>query len=545
MRDYEEAEAPALGGGGAAHGVFSSRRYLAHRQPTNQSAAVDSAASVIQEVLAGIAGSVVFLRPVLGPNGDVVDLRFAAVSPDAIDVGGRRGGELVGLGVLETYPGAAGTELWRGYLKALRTGDPYEGELDYEEVAAGIPRLSRYGVRATPCQGGLVVSWTRLDTGEREQRRLAVMQRLAGMGWADWDLVRNVITWSEEVYTIFDRDPSRGPMTLEEMPTHVPAEDLAPLGAAVRRLLEDGAPIDHTFRLTSGDGRVRHVRIVAEAEADVHGNPVEVHGFFQDLTLAKDTEKQLLNHRQSALAQQSLLAAERDLAARLQDSLLPLPQQVLHLAGLTVDVAYRPVQEGLNLGGDWYSAIELPDGGALLVVGDVAGHGLDAVATMALLRFTAKGMATTGTPLPKVLEHLNTLLLHNPERPYTTATMIMAVYQPATSQLTWVQAGHLPPLLLRQGEARFLPKPQGILLGATATPRYEASTLRLLPGDHFLLYTDGLIEHADEPIDQGLDRLAGAAPACAATPSFLDELLGALVDPETRLDDICAVHVSR
>ncbi|WP_084729633.1 PP2C family protein-serine/threonine phosphatase, partial [Streptacidiphilus neutrinimicus] len=478
MRDHKETQASAADGGTAAGGFFDSQRYLARRQPTSQDSTDASPTPVIQEVLAGIAGSVVFLQPVLGPKGEVVDLRFAAASPDAVDIGGRRGSELVGLGVLQTYPAAADTELWHGYLKALASGDPYEGELEYEEVAAGIPRLSRYSVRATPCQGGLIVSWTRLDASEREQRRLGAMQRLAGMGWADWDLVRNVIAWSEEVYTIFDRDPARGPMTLEEMPSHVPAEDLPALGAAVQRLLGDGASIDHAFRISTDDGRIRHVRIVAEAEADVNGHPVEVHGFFQDLTAAKDAEQQLLDHRQSALVQHSLLTAERDLAARLQDSLLPLPQQVLHLAGLNVDVAYRPLQEGLNLGGDWYSAIELPDGSALLVVGDVAGHGLDAVATMALLRFTAKGMAITGTPLPTILQRLNTLLLHNPERPHTTATMIMAVYQPATSALTWVHAGHLPPLLLRQGEARFLPTPAGILLGATATPHYRASTLQ-------------------------------------------------------------------
>ncbi|AUG75593.1 Putative serine/threonine protein phosphatase [Kitasatospora sp. MMS16-BH015] len=525
-------------------GVFSSYRYLAHRPPATD-VTVGGAVSAVQEVLAGVPGSVTFLQPVPGPDGRLADLRYAAASPDAVDIGGRRGQELIGLRVLETYPGAAGTELWQGYLKALDTGEPYEGELAYEEVAVGIPHRSHYRVRAVPCQGGLVVSWTRLDTGERERRRLGVMQRLARMGWADWDLVRNVISWSDEVYTVFNRDPALGPMTLEELPTHVLAEDLPALGTAVRHLLGDGEPIDHTFRITTPDGQVRHLRIVAEAELDAHGGPVEVHGFFQDLTAAKHTERQLLDHQQAVLAQQSQLAAERGLAARLQDTLLPVSHQTLLLAGLTVDVAYQPLQEGLKLGGDWYSAVELPDGDALFVVGDVAGHGLDAVATMALLRFTAKGMAITGTPLPSVLARLNTLLLHSPDQGFDTATMVMAHFDPTASRLTWVQAGHPPPLLVRDGRSRFLAGHQGTLLGAVDTARYEASTVELRPGDHLLLYTDGLVETPGEPIDAGLARLARIAPAHVNDPHCVDALVRETVGRRAPRDDICVLHIAR
>lgn len=501
--------------------------------------------AVAPQVLACLPGSVALLRPEYGQRGEVADFRFAAASPEAVDIAGRRGPELVGRSVLEMYPAVAGTPLWQGYLRALNTGAGWQGELEYEEAAAGIPHLSRYSVRAAPCQDGLVVSWNRLDTGEREQRRLALMQRQGRMGWVDRDLVRGEITWSDEVYSIFGRDRALGPMALEDLAAHAENDDRASLNDAVRLLLKTGEPIDHTFRIQLPHGPVRHVQMVAETETDANGHPVHVHGFFQDITTAKHAEQQLLEHEQNALAQQSLLAAERELAHRLQETLLPVPQQLLHLNGLTVDVAYQPVQEGLNLGGDWYSAIELPDGNPLLVVGDVAGHGLDAVATMALLRFTAKGMAITGTPLPAVLARLNTLLLHTTERTCNTATMIMAVYHPATSDLTWVRAGHPPPLLVRDGEARFLPTPEGVLLGATSTPVYQEARLHLLPGDHLYLYTDGLVETPAEPIDDGLARLARAALAHADAHARLDGLVRALTAPDTRRDDICVLHISR
>ncbi|MFJ4777983.1 PP2C family protein-serine/threonine phosphatase [Streptomyces sp. NPDC088762] len=498
----------------------------------------------VQEVLDGLPGSVIFLMPLRGADGEVADFRIAAAAPDAVDIGARRGKELIGLSVRDTYPTVAGTELWQGYLQALDTGACYRGEpFEYEEVVAGIPRLSRFAVQASACQGGLIVSWVRLDSSEREKRRLAVMQRLGGMGWADWDLVRQKTTWSEEAYAVFGRDRSLGPMTLEELPASAVTEDVPAVSRIVQRVLGNGDPIDHTFRISSPAGEVRHVRIVAEAEVDVQGTPVEVHGFLQDLTAEKRAEQQLLEHERAVQAQRSLLEAERAVAARLQHALLPLTEQSLRLGGLTVDLAYQPLQDGLSVGGDWYSAIELPDGSVLLVVGDVAGHGLNAVATMAQLRFTAKGMAITGMPLAMILDRLNTLLLHSTERS-STATMIMARYEPATSLLTWVQAGHLPPLLLRQGQAQYLSKPEGVLLGAVPDQRYAASTIHLQAGDQLLLYTDGLVEKPGEDLGDGLARLARSAAACGDSPSPLHDILDLLVDPDARRDDMCILHIS-
>ncbi|MEV7558841.1 SpoIIE family protein phosphatase [Streptomyces sp. NPDC089795] len=498
------------------------------------------------EFLAALSGSVTLLTPIRGRGGIVEDYRIDAASPEAVDVAGRTGKELVGLRVLEAYPTVLGTELWDGYRSALETGTVWTGApFEYEEIVAGIPRLSRFRIRAAPSGGRLVVSWERLDAGEREQHRNTVMQRLGNLGWADWDLVTDTITWSEQVYTIFGRDPGEGPMTLEELPRHVPAEDLPALGANVQRLLGDGRPIDHAFRIRTPAG-VRHLRIVAEAERDAEGNTVEVHGFFQDTTASRNIEHELLERQLAAATQRSQLHAERDLAARLRHALLPLPRQSLDVADVHIDVVYQPAHQGLNVGGDWYSAIELPDGSLFVVVGDVAGHGMDSVGTMAQLRFTAKGMAVTGTPLTGILSRLNFLLLHSGDSlTATTATVIMARYRPGTGTLTWARAGHLPPLLVREGRPRYLNPPEGVLLGATHDARYTEATLALGESDELFLYTDGLIEQPGEDLDESLNRLVTAVTAAPASRRDLGDLVTALGVPDDEpRDDVCVLRIT-
>lgn len=515
------------------------------RDPEGEGAAGGDYAATVQLILDTMAGPATLLTPLRSETGEVEDYRIDAAAPESVDVAGRRGKELVGRRILETYPTVAGTDLWEGYLKALTTGTRYEGEpFTYEEVVAGVPRQSVYSVRASRLGDHLVVSWVCHDGSQREIRRLADMQRLGNLGWAGWNLVTDTVTWSDQVYAIFDRDPGRGPVPLEELRGHVVPDDLHQLSAAVERLLSEGEAVDQPFRITTGRG-VRHLRIVAEAQTDADGTPVEVHGFFQDLTAQHDVELALRDSERAVLLQQGMLQAERALAASLQDTLLPIPEQSLELAGLCIDVAYVPADSGINVGGDWYSAIELPDESALFVIGDVAGHGLAAVGTMAQLRFTTKGMAVTGSPLPDVLSRLNTLLLHTGSEPSgsATATMVMARYQPWDRRLIWVRAGHLPPLLIRGDRAEFLEQPRGALLGATFEASYEQAAIDLLPGDHLLFYTDGLVEEPGEDIGAGLDRLAETAVRLLREGRG-ETLARTLVAWGTaHRDDICVLHV--
>ncbi|CAM5595768.1 Transcription antitermination regulator OS=Streptomyces aurantiogriseus OX=66870 GN=GCM10010251_29410 PE=4 SV=1 [Streptomyces aurantiogriseus] len=507
-----------------------------------QDPAIGAAADAVQTVFDRLPVAAVLLTPLRTASGRVEDFRIDAATADTSDTVGRTGRELVGLRFLECWPTVADEPLWQGCLAALVSGQPYESEpFAGQQVVDGVSELSTYSARVARLGDGLVLSWIRHDPSDRQEQRLADVQRLGNLGWANWNLVTGEANWSSQVFAIFDRDPARGAVPLAQLPGLALPEEIPTLTRAIGDLVREGRPFDVPFRIVTRTG-VRHLRAVAEAVADVHGTPVEVHGFVQDLTTQRNAELALVASERAILTQHGVLQAERTVAARLQDALLPLPKKPVRLAGLRVDIAYLPAQSGLNVGGDWFSAIELPDGDALFVVGDVAGHGMDAVAAMALLRFTAKGMVITGSSLTGALVRLNALLLHSRD-PHGTATMVLARYTPRERRLVWAQAGHPPPLLLRDGEARYLARPFGVLLGATDTPRYEEAECRLAPGDRLVLYTDGLVERPAESIDRGLERLSRAAtqPAVAGLAP-LARLLGALLEPERR-DDVCVLDI--
>ncbi|MDQ0585028.1 SpoIIE family protein phosphatase [Streptomyces rishiriensis] len=509
---------------------------------TRPGPAVGGAADAVQTVLDRLPVAAVLLTPLRSPTGDVEDFRVDAATSVTSDAVGRSGRELVGLRFLECWPEVAQDPLWEGCLEVLACDRPYESEpFARQQMVSGVSELATYSARVVRLGDGLVLSWVRHDPSDRQEQRLADVQRLGNLGWVTWNLETGEGTWSAQVFSIFERDAEQGVVPLHGLPRMASPEDVPTLARAVGELVRHGRPCDVPFRVLTRTG-IRHLRVVAEAVADGQGTPIEVHGFVQDLTPQRSAELALLASERAMLTQHGALEAERMVAARLQDALLPLPKQAVRLAGLRVDVAYLPAQSGLSVGGDWFSAIELPDGDALFVVGDVAGHGMGAVASMALLRFTAKGMVITGSSLTGALSRLNALLLHSRD-PHGSATMVLARYNPRERRLEWAQAGHPPPLLVRGGEAHYLERPFGMLLGATDTARYEAAEVRLEPGDQVLLYTDGLVERPLESIDRGLERLArAAAPRPGAGPGPLDQLLGATLEPEGR-DDVCVLDI--
>ena len=231
------------------------------------------------------------------------------------------------------------------------------------------------------------------------------------------------------------------------------------------------------------------------------------------------------------------LAAERNVTLELQRAILPLHDGPFDLPGLRAVVRYLPASQDSRVGGDWYITAEMPGGHVLLAIGDVGGHGLAAAAGMARLRGALAGLAITGSSPERLVGWLNDLVHHvGPEH---TASVVAGYFDPPTRVLTWAQAGHPPPVLVRGQTAAALRQPSGILLGA-ARSGYEAASLELFPGDLILLFSDGLIERRRGSLDEGLAALTAAAAGLTDPENMISAVLEALGSTDTE-DDTCLV----
>ncbi|WP_317441431.1 SpoIIE family protein phosphatase [Streptomyces collinus] len=207
----------------------------------------------------------------------------------------------------------------------------------------------------------------------------------------------------------------------------------------------------------------------------------------------------------------------RNTALTLQRSLLP--DHSPHHTGLELASRYQPAQATSEVGGDWYDVIPLAGDKTALVVGDVMGNGIDAAATMGRLRTATCAYADLDLEPAAVLQHLDKITC---DLEHYIVTCLYAVFDPHTGRCTIANAGHMPPALARPGRpARFLDLPAGAPLGVGGIA-FEATTTELVPDDLLVLYTDGLVETRQHPID---DRLA--------------VLLGFLDEPARPLEQTC------
>ncbi|GAB1691553.1 PP2C family protein-serine/threonine phosphatase [Krasilnikovia sp. M28-CT-15] len=269
-----------------------------------------------------------------------------------------------------------------------------------------------------------------------------------------------------------------------------------------------------------------------------HDEPVPPDGSATaELRLAQ-VERELAEHRRD-------LAAEHEMAARLQQIILPIPDGPIELPGLRVAVRYLPAGQQSRVGGDWYHAAALPDGSVLLAVGDVAGHGTPAATFMAQLRHALRALAVATTDPAQLLAHLNRLTCDlERENPEISATAVIARYEPQRRLLTWAQAGHPPPVFSHAKRAAALERPPGPVLGVVEDARYVNATLELDFGDMLLFYTDGLIEDRHRSLDEGLQAVIATVEEASAASSThpLIQLFDRFRRPNPE-DDTCILAI--
>jgi serine phosphatase RsbU (regulator of sigma subunit) len=219
-----------------------------------------------------------------------------------------------------------------------------------------------------------------------------------------------------------------------------------------------------------------------------------------------------------------------------------MPSGVRLLATAAVDIAVRclPARPGSLVAGDWYDALQLPGGDLLFVVGDIAGHGMEAVTGMVTARNALRGLAVTGADPGELIGKLNYMTCLFAEG--VTGTVICGRYSPETRVLRWARAGHLPPVLVRGGTATVQPMPDGMLLGVQPDTEYEQLYLQLRTEDTLLFYTDGLIERKAASISDALAEFAAAAvPADPDLDALASRILASAVSDTG--DDACLLAI--
>ena len=233
---------------------------------------------------------------------------------------------------------------------------------------------------------------------------------------------------------------------------------------------------------------------------------------------------------------------ERTIAETLQRSVLP--ETLPSMEGATVAARYLPGTAAIDVGGDWFDTIPLEDGRLGFVVGDVVGKGVSAASTMAQLRNGVRALTLDSSDPSAIVTKLNRLIDGYTDAPFATLTFI--AIDPSTRELEMVSAGHLPPLVVPPaGVPRFLEQGvQGLPLGVDPTTTYSGSTISLQPGTIIVLYTDGLVERRDRPLDKGLELLRAAAADADLDPEGLvEQLVTALLGDEDRGDDVAVLAV--
>jgi serine phosphatase RsbU (regulator of sigma subunit) len=225
-----------------------------------------------------------------------------------------------------------------------------------------------------------------------------------------------------------------------------------------------------------------------------------------------------------AMAAASLYARQVRTTAVLRSSLLQptLPQ----VPGLTLGAAYRPADEGLLIGGDFYDVLRSEGGAATFLLGDVCGKGVDAAVSTGRLRQSVLALRRVESDPVRLLEMLNATMLESspPDRAPQFVTLVLGTATPLPGggvRLVLAGGGHLPPLLVRGGRVEQVDI-GGMLVGAVPQARFRACTVDLAPGDSCVLYSDGVTE-AHGGVDGrqvfGEERLAAVLAGCDVLPA--------------------------
>ncbi|MFN2450100.1 MAG: SpoIIE family protein phosphatase [Candidatus Baltobacteraceae bacterium] len=216
------------------------------------------------------------------------------------------------------------------------------------------------------------------------------------------------------------------------------------------------------------------------------------------------------------------LAALIALAAQPKQPRIVLAPRIETMRNLNFSAVYLVAAHGANAGGDWYDVFDIPRGRVMFVIGDVAGHGIEAALTMAPLRQSMIAFALKNTDPASILTRTNALIV---KQGGLLTTVLCGFIDTRTREIVYASAGHPPALLVDgEGSAQFLGY-DGLMLGVESNASYRTFRVNAPDAGLLVLYTDGVTEAGR---DAALGELRLLHAACDAAVSGAEDAAGAI-----------------
>ncbi len=248
----------------------------------------------------------------------------------------------------------------------------------------------------------------------------------------------------------------------------------------------------------------------------------------------------LVGHLSLAMQHVRQFELARDTSLTLQRSMLAPTELPAGFAA-----RYEPAVSPLEIGGDWYDVLPVGDHRIGVIVGDCVGRGLSAAVVMGQLRASARALLLTGAEPATMLQQLDSVAALIPDAFCTT--VFVAILDTRSETLTYSSAGHVPAVLAApESRPQQLTDAGSVPLAVHSDEPRPQAAVALAAGSTLLLYTDGLVERRDEPIDAGIARVAEVMTQTIELP--IDAVADAMLDrlaPALGYDDDVAIVLYR
>ncbi|MGW8064204.1 PP2C family protein-serine/threonine phosphatase [Streptomyces ziwulingensis] len=351
---------------------------------------------------------------------------------------------------------------------------------------------------------------------------------LSRVGSAEWNLLTDEVEWSAELFRIFGRDPAAAvPLSLDELPSLVVAEDRPKLTSMVTGCLVDGRPIDGEFRIVRPEGTVRTVHMRGEPVLDADGSTASMWAVLRDVSELRRSQRAVSETRDSLRYRPLPADGGRPPAVEPRAAALPPWHGLLRFPrrgrpGLELAAGYLPSTAHAPRCGCWYDACPLADDDTLLSVGELAGPDAGVTQAPAMVISALRGLSMADTHPAHLPDRLDRLLESGALPPVRDA--LFCGYRPATRTLAWAHSGCPVPLLFREGTGR------------TPAGRHEVP---LQAGDLLVLHSGGLPPATEQRLLALAPRLTEARSAqdgARIVTRVLDE-----ADASGRRGDACVL----